>query len=31
MAHLSCVLAHAYIHELGENEIAGRGFAEKPR
>jgi hypothetical protein len=23
MAHLSCVLADAYIHELGENESAG--------
>jgi hypothetical protein len=24
MAHLSCVLADAYIHELGEIESAGR-------
>jgi hypothetical protein len=24
MAHLSCVLADAYIHELGENESVGR-------
>jgi hypothetical protein len=24
LAHLSCVLANAYIHELGEIESAGR-------
>jgi hypothetical protein len=24
LAHLSCVLANAYIYELGENESAGR-------
>jgi hypothetical protein len=24
IAHLDCVLADAYVHELGENERAGR-------
>src|SRR6059036_2676174 len=29
MAHLPCVLADAYIHELGENESAGRNSLQR--
>jgi hypothetical protein len=29
MAHLPCVLADAYIHELGEIESAGREYVDE--